>query len=82
MAGQPANIVNWRIDGIDRGPMHGIPYGLKDIYDTGGIRTTCHSHRWDALGLLVSCRFAISKQIPSAVPLERDDFKHIHIQNS
>lgn len=30
-------------DGTDRGPMHGIPYGLKDIYDTAGILTTCHS---------------------------------------
>jgi aspartyl-tRNA(Asn)/glutamyl-tRNA(Gln) amidotransferase subunit A len=29
--------------GIDRGPMHGIPYALKDIYATAGIRTTCHS---------------------------------------
>jgi aspartyl-tRNA(Asn)/glutamyl-tRNA(Gln) amidotransferase subunit A len=29
--------------GVDRGPMHGIPYALKDIYDTAGIRTTCHS---------------------------------------
>lgn len=29
--------------GIDKGPMHGIPYGLKDIYDTAGIRSTCHS---------------------------------------
>ncbi|HSU05644.1 MAG TPA: amidase, partial [Acetobacteraceae bacterium] len=29
--------------GKDRGPMHGIPYGLKDIYDTAGIATTCHS---------------------------------------
>ncbi|MCH9675719.1 MAG: amidase [Gammaproteobacteria bacterium] len=29
--------------GIDRGPMHGIPYALKDIYDTAGTRTTCHS---------------------------------------
>ncbi len=29
--------------GIDKGPMHGIPYGLKDIYDTAAIRTTCHS---------------------------------------
>lgn len=29
--------------GIDRGPFHGIPHALKDIYDTAGIRTTCHS---------------------------------------
>ncbi|MBV9785421.1 MAG: amidase [Acidisphaera sp.] len=29
--------------GLDRGPLHGIPYGLKDIYDTAGITTTCHS---------------------------------------
>ena len=26
-----------------RGPMHGIPFALKDIYCTNGIRTTCHS---------------------------------------
>ncbi len=29
--------------GQDAGPMQGIPYALKDIYDTAGIRTTCHS---------------------------------------
>ncbi|WP_428927929.1 amidase [Marinibacterium sp. SX1] len=29
--------------GIDKGPMQGIPYGLKDIYGTRDIRTTCHS---------------------------------------
>ena len=26
-----------------RGPMHGIPFALKDIYATAGIRTTGHS---------------------------------------
>jgi len=26
-----------------RGPMHGMPFALKDIYDTRGIRTTGHS---------------------------------------
>ena len=29
--------------GIDKGPMQGIPHALKDIYATAGIRTTCHS---------------------------------------
>jgi aspartyl-tRNA(Asn)/glutamyl-tRNA(Gln) amidotransferase subunit A len=29
--------------GSYRGPLHGIPFALKDIYDTAGIRTTGHS---------------------------------------
>jgi aspartyl-tRNA(Asn)/glutamyl-tRNA(Gln) amidotransferase subunit A len=29
--------------GKDHGPFHGVPYALKDIYDTANIRTTCHS---------------------------------------
>ena len=28
----------------DHGPMQGIPYALKDIYGTAGIRTTAHSN--------------------------------------
>jgi len=30
--------------GFHRGPLHGIPIGLKDIYETAGVRTTGHSH--------------------------------------
>ena len=29
--------------GQRRGPLHGVPFGLKDIFSTAGIRTTGHS---------------------------------------
>src|SRR4029077_15733426 len=31
------------VAGRYRGPLHGIPIGLKDIYETGGVPTTGHS---------------------------------------
>jgi aspartyl-tRNA(Asn)/glutamyl-tRNA(Gln) amidotransferase subunit A len=33
--------------GRSRGPLHGIPIGLKDIYKTNGIRTTAGSRRYE-----------------------------------
>ena len=26
--------------GVDRGPLHGLPWGAKDLFDTAGVRTT------------------------------------------
>ena len=31
------------VSGADLGPLHGIPIGLKDLYDVGGVRTTVGS---------------------------------------
>lgn len=29
--------------GVERGPLHGIPLGIKDLFDTAGVRTTAGS---------------------------------------
>ncbi|MFF5823937.1 amidase [[Kitasatospora] papulosa] len=34
-------------EGDYRGPLHGIPYGLKDVIDTAGIPTTAGSRAWE-----------------------------------
>lgn len=31
-------------DGKDRGPLHGIPFAVKDLIDIAGLPTTCGSH--------------------------------------
>jgi aspartyl-tRNA(Asn)/glutamyl-tRNA(Gln) amidotransferase subunit A len=32
--------------GNDRGPLHGIPIGIKDIIDVAGLPTACGARRW------------------------------------
>ena len=32
--------------GTDRGPLHGVPVSLKDLFDTAGVRTTAASRIW------------------------------------
>ena len=34
--------------GLDRGPLHGIPVGIKDIIDVFDLPTACGSRRWAA----------------------------------
>jgi aspartyl-tRNA(Asn)/glutamyl-tRNA(Gln) amidotransferase subunit A len=36
-----------RARGIDRGPLHGIPYSLKDLVDVAGVKTTAGSRVLD-----------------------------------
>ncbi len=32
--------------GLDRGPFHGVPVGVKDLFDTAGVRTTAGVALW------------------------------------
>ncbi len=43
---QARNLDNELKAGGDRGPLHGIPIGIKDIIDVAGMPTACGARRW------------------------------------
>jgi aspartyl-tRNA(Asn)/glutamyl-tRNA(Gln) amidotransferase subunit A len=47
--------------GTDRGPLHGIPYALKDIFNTKDILTTCNSKQMQAFTPAEDC--AVEKKL-------------------
>ena len=75
-----------------KGPLHGIPVGLKDLYNTGGIRTTSGSKIFDTFIPEEDCTVAAKFQQAGAILLgklnmhqfaygptgENPDYGHMH----
>ena len=75
-----------------RGPLHGIPVGLKDLFNTGGVRTTSGSRIFDTFVPAQDCTVASRFQEAGAILLgklnmhqlafgptgENPDYGHMH----
>ena len=75
-----------------KGPLHGIPVGLKDLYNTGGVRTTSGSKIFDTFIPEEDCTVAAKFQQAGAILLgklnmhqfaygptgENPDYGHMH----
>jgi aspartyl-tRNA(Asn)/glutamyl-tRNA(Gln) amidotransferase subunit A len=75
-----------------RGPLHGIPVGLKDLFNTGGVRTTSGSRIFDNFIPEQDCTVAARFQQAGAILLgklnmhqfaygptgENPDYGHMH----
>ena len=75
-----------------RGPLHGIPVGLKDLFNTGGVRTTSGSRIYDTFVPTEDCTVAARFREAGAILLgklnmhqfaygptgENPDYGHMH----
>ena len=75
-----------------KGPLHGIPVALKDLYNTGGVRTTSGSRIFDTFIPTEDCTVAAKFQQAGAILLgklnmhqfaygptgENPDYGHMH----
>ena len=75
-----------------RGPLHGIPVGLKDLFNTGGVRTTSGSRIYDTFIPTEDCTVAARFREAGAILLgklnmhqfaygptgENPDYGHMH----
>lgn len=75
-----------------RGPLHGIPVGLKDLFNTGGVRTTSGSRIYDTFVPAEDCTVAARFRDAGAILLgklnmhqfaygptgENPDYGHMH----
>ena len=75
-----------------RGPLHGIPVGLKDLFNTGGVRTTSGSRIFDTFIPTEDCTVAARFRAAGAILLgklnmhqfaygptgENPDYGHMH----
>ena len=75
-----------------RGPLHGIPVGLKDLFETGGVRTTSGSRIYDNYVPAEDCTVAARFREAGAILLgklnmhqfaygptgENPDYGHMH----
>ncbi len=75
-----------------RGPLHGIPVGLKDLFNTGGVRTTSGTRVFDTFVPKEDCTVAVRFRQAGAILLgklnmhqlaygptgENPDYGHMH----
>ncbi len=58
--------------GVDRGPLHGVPFGVKDIFDIAGVPTRCGSRvREDAPPAATDAPVVVRLRAAGAIPVAK-----------